>query len=82
MRRAEAGAEQSTLFIANNIKQMGSLIFAIFPRVEVPLTSSSTSEEKWRTGRWSPGGLEEKRKRIFPFLKQPFFRSFDLVFKK
>ena len=41
-----------------------------YSRVEVPLTSSSTSEEKWRTGRWSPGGLEEKRKRIFPFLKQ------------
>ena len=31
---------------------------------------STPSEGEWISGRWSPGGLEEKRKRIFPFLKQ------------
>ena len=33
----------------------------------LPGFSSTTSEEKWISGRWSPGRLEVKRKRIFNF---------------
>ena len=32
-----------------------------------PDFSTTTTEEKWRTGRWSPGGLEVKRRRSFYF---------------
>ena len=33
----------------------------------LPGFSSTTSEEKWISGRWSPGGLEVKRRRSFNF---------------
>ena len=60
---------------------MGRSFLKYLSRMEVPLVLfQQTSEGEWRTGRWSPGGLEVKRRRSLIFEQEVYCQLLESVF--